>query len=400
MLGKIMRVGWISTPLTARSGYGKVTKEVCFRLADMGYEVVNIGGRIQTVVLGEKFYVPTENGNRVLVLPAWGQVGDHATIEYYVRRYRLEAVISLYDAYVHMFGKPSVPWAMQCPIDAELTKKWLTYMLNADCIVAMCDYAYNQLLKHFPDFMIRKIEHGVDTEIFHPRSQEEKLKLREKWNIPKEAFVMLNVSANWGERKSLCQLMITFKRFLERHPDAYLYLYTNLVERCPQGYDLIGFAEELEISNHVLGPKINVILDSVDDSELSELYATADVLVHPSWAEGFGLPIIEAMACGTPVIATNTTSMTELVQGRGWLVEPVPRDVWEDVPVWIPLLSRYQVPNLNSLLECMEDAYNSPDKRLEYGKLSREYALNYDWSRIVPKWDSLIREMVESASAR
>lgn len=396
----MVRIGWISTPLTATSGYGKVSKEVCFRLADMGYEVFNIGGRMQTVVLGEKFYVQTGKGKQILLLPAWGQTGDKATIEYYIKRYKLDAVISLYDAYVHSFGKPSVPWAMQCPIDAELTKKWVSYMLNADYIVAMSNYGYNQLLKHFPDFMVRKIEHGVDTKIFRPRTSQEKLELRRKWGIPEEAFLMLNVSANWGERKALPQLMITFKEFLKKHSDAYLYLYTNLREQCPQGYDLIAFADELGISSHVLGPKFNPVLDSLEDEQLAELYATADVLVHPSWAEGFGIPILEAMSCGIPVIATDTSSITELVEKRGWLVQPVPREHWEDVPVWIPLLSRYQVPNLNSLWLCMELAYNNPDEREEYGKLSREFALNYDWDRIMPKWEALIKEMVENVEPR
>jgi len=65
------------------------------------------------------------------------------------------------------------------------------------------------------------------------------------------------------------------------------------------------------------------------------------------------------------------------------------------VPVWIPLLAKYQVPNQNSLLECMSDAYEDQDKRKAYGKESRNFALNYEWNKLMLKWDALIKEMVE-----
>lgn len=388
-------VGWVSAPLTSTAGYGKVTKEVCFGLADMGYEIVNVGGRLTSVVLGEKFYVWTPNGNRILIVPVWGQTGDRPTVEYFIRRYKVDVIISLYDAYVLNFGKPSKPWAAHIPIDTHLTKKWTRYLVNADYVVAMSKFGYEELLKHFPDFMVRYIPHGVDTSIFKPRSEEERMEIRRKWNIPEDVTLYLNVAANWGERKCLPQLMITFKRLLETYKKSMLYLYTNLKENCPQGYDLVEFSEELEVAKSQLGPQFNPILDAIEDEALAELYVASDVLVNPSFAEGFGLSIIEAMACGTPVIATNYSSMPELVKGHGWLVETVPRDVWEDVPVWIPLLARYPVPNLNSLLQCMTDAYENPEKRKAYGKASREFALNYDWGKLIPLWNKLIKEMVE-----
>jgi len=390
-----MKVGWVSAPLTSTSGYGKVTKEVCFRLADLGFEVVNVGGRLTSVVLGERFYVWTPKGNRILVLPTWGQTGDRATLEHYIRRYGLDVIVSLYDAYVIGFGKPSKPWAAQFPIDSELTAVWRNHVLAADYVVAMSKFGEQQLLKHFPDFMVRYIPHGVDTSVFKPISQDEKTQLRKKWGIPEDVFLMLNVSANWGERKGLPQLMLTFKRFLENHKDAMLYLFTNLKENCPQGYDLLAFADELGIADRVVGPKFNPILDSIEDEALAELLSIADVYVSCAFGEGFGLPLLEAMACGIPCIAPANSSQIELVGGHGWLVENVSDDMWVDVPVWIPLLAKYQVPNLNSLLDCMKAAYEDPIARKVFGRKSRKFAMKYDWKLIMPKWESLLKEMVE-----
>jgi glycosyltransferase involved in cell wall biosynthesis len=89
--------------------------------------------------------------------------------------------------------------------------------------------------------------------------------------------------------------------------------------------------------------------------------------------------------------------MTELVQGHGWLVDTVPEDVWVDVPCWVPTLQRFNPPNLSSLLKCMEEAYDNPDLRKEYGRKAREFAVkNYDWSVVMPKWEELLVELKEA----
>ena len=381
--------------MSASTGYGRVSKEVCYGLADMGHEVVNIGGRGATVVWGERFYAHTPKGNSVLVVPVWGQTGDPGSIEYYIRKFGLEAVISLFDAFVLTFGKPSKPWAAHFPIDTHLTRKWVNYLVNADYLVAMSNFGEQELLKHFPDFMVKKITHGVDTKTFHPRSEGEITELRKKWNIPEDRFMFLFVGANLGERKAPCQLMITFKKFLEKHPDSLLYMFTSLGGSYPSSYNLMEFAEQIGIAGNIMGPGFNLTLDPIEDEMLSELYALADVTLLPSLGEGRGLPIMESMASGTPLIATNCSAIPEQVEGRGWLVDTVPEDMWIDVPVWLPLHVQYRVPDLSSLLRCMEDAYENPEKVKAYGKAGREFSLNYDWSKLMPLWDDLVKEMVE-----
>ena len=66
-------------------------------------------------------------------------------------------------------------------------------------------------------------------------------------------------------------------------------------------------------------------LGPVPEADLPALYAGAAVFVFPSLYEGFGLPVLEAMACGTPVITSNTSSLPEVVGEAGILIDP--RDV-------------------------------------------------------------------------
>jgi glycosyltransferase involved in cell wall biosynthesis len=60
----------------------------------------------------------------------------------------------------------------------------------------------------------------------------------------------------------------------------------------------------------------------VADEDLSALYSSADVMTFPSLYEGFGLPVLEAMACGVPVLASNTSCLPEVAGGAAVLVNP------------------------------------------------------------------------------
>lgn len=71
-----------------------------------------------------------------------------------------------------------------------------------------------------------------------------------------------------------------------------------------------------------------VRLGPVGEKRLRTLYRGAIALAYPSLYEGFGLPLVEAMACGTPVIASNTSSMPEVLGGAGMLVDPADGQAW------------------------------------------------------------------------
>jgi glycosyltransferase involved in cell wall biosynthesis len=71
-----------------------------------------------------------------------------------------------------------------------------------------------------------------------------------------------------------------------------------------------------------------VLLGTVTEKRLRALYRGASALVYPSFYEGFGLPLIEAMACGTPVIASHVTSIPEVVGDGGMLIDPGDTNAW------------------------------------------------------------------------
>jgi glycosyltransferase involved in cell wall biosynthesis len=76
-----------------------------------------------------------------------------------------------------------------------------------------------------------------------------------------------------------------------------------------------------------LGPRLHHI-DSLDPSDLPAVYNLARVLAHPAWYEGFGLPPLEAMACGTPVVVSDRASLPELVEDAGLVVPAGDPEAW------------------------------------------------------------------------
>src|SRR6185369_2008713 len=76
-----------------------------------------------------------------------------------------------------------------------------------------------------------------------------------------------------------------------------------------------------------------VLLGAVSEQQLRTLYAGASALVYPSLYEGFGLPLLEAMASGTPVIASRAASIPEVVGNAGVLLDPMDVRGWTDAIV-------------------------------------------------------------------
>lgn len=146
---------------------------------------------------------------------------------------------------------------------------------------------------------------------------------RAKYGLDNSHFVILTVADN-HERKNLSRSMEIFAKFAEDIPEARYIIVTRKDSRV--GWKLKDLARTLGIKD-----KYIEVYRGMPDTELADLYRASDVFLLTSKAEGAGLCIREAQACGTIVAATNCTAITEQISdGRGYPIEwdYRPIDVW------------------------------------------------------------------------
>jgi glycosyltransferase involved in cell wall biosynthesis len=126
---------------------------------------------------------------------------------------------------------------------------------------------------------------------------------------------------------------------------------------------------------------------------MAELYSSFDVLLNPSMGEGFGVPILEAQACGVPAIVTDFSAMTE-VCGAGWKVKG--RSHWTGQASWMA------VPDVGEIVEALEECYGASTKDREaLSKRARLHALDYSHTKVFEEHMlPALREIEERIGAR
>ncbi|AGB33684.1 hexosyltransferase [Natrinema pellirubrum DSM 15624] len=158
---------------------------------------------------------------------------------------------------------------------------------DADKVIAISDHAYDQLTTSYrlSEGDVEMVPHGVDTDWFHPREERHPA-------VDSEKMSLLYVG-RLGARKGLGLALRALAR-VESDDVEFLIAGTGRHEE-----RLRKLAQELGIQEQVR------FLGYVDDGDLPELYSSADVFILPSKYEGFGLVLLEAIACGTPVIGAD-----------------------------------------------------------------------------------------------
>ena len=223
------------------------------------------------------------------------------------------------------------------------------------------------------------IPHAVDTKVYKPTHEIEGTPVKKYFGLKESDFVVGMVAANKANgqlhRKAFAENLLAFSIFRQTHPDAFLYIHAD-PSKAWGGFGLANLAKACGVPmDALLFPDTQRYRFGYSDAEMAALFTGMDVLIHASYGEGFGVPAIEAQACGTKVIASNWAASQDLVSEDGWLVEGQP--FWDE-----PQLSFFQIPLIPSLIQGLENAYKS--SRGE-SKASIEFASQFDVERVW-KW--------------
>ena len=310
-------------------------------------------------------------------------------------------------------------WVLMPTVDsAPQQESWIDTFIGADAVFTYSDWAAN-VLKEQSNSKINYIDTvspGVDLNIFKPI--QDKNQLRDKYNIPRDAIVIGSVMRN-QKRKLFPELISSVRNLIDRLEEEnspyadkiYLYLHTSYPDA---GWDLPELLKDNRLSNRVIftykcakcnhvesttfkhpikvckkcfnvSSKFSSVSNGVDNPCLAEIYNLFDIYVQYSICEGFGLPQIEAGACGVPVATVNYSAMEDVIKK----LEAYPIKIGSYFKELETKAIRVYPCNKN-LIEILHNYIHlSPEEKTIKSKRTRELtAEHYCWDKIAKKWEN------------
>lgn len=366
------------------TGYGRQTKYLCEMFSELGHEVgvVAMHGLQGSAIYWRDIPIFPQRKSRYCL----------EEMRSYVEYFNADVVITLFDLWHFPPNSAellSAPWIAMTPVEGAPIGGHLAKLLRkASYVVSYSQFGYETLLDaHIPSTLL---PHTVDTSLYKPGNAQDQAEIRDRFGLDQDAWVITMVAMNKGAepyRKAWPEMLAAWKQVTEVYPEAFFYAHTNkwpMVPNYEAAFKFDPYIQALEIPRETVGfPAEGAFTVGIPDEEMVNLYRASDVVILPSMAEGFGLPVIEAQACGTPILAHDCSAMTELVYYGGliprgeshWIA---PRNYW------------WYRPNpddiFNSLVE-MRDFDQPPETGHD---VMQEL---YSPEALLPKWDEFLSQV-------
>jgi glycosyltransferase involved in cell wall biosynthesis len=242
------------------------------------------------------------------------------------------------------------------------------------------------------------IPHVIDKEIYKPTFETRGKKTRDFMGISDDTFLVGMVSANKANgivhRKAFAENILAFATFWRNHPEAKLYIHSE-ASKIMGGFNLINLFRACGLPQEaVIMPSVLDLRYGITRNEMAALYTTFDVLLATSLGEGFGVPTIEAQACGTRAIVSNWTASQDLVSENSWKVEGYP--FWDE-----PQSAWWKIPAIDSIVAALEEAYKAPRG---VDEASLKFADNFEDKKIwqekwLPFWSDYFAKQSDNSSS-
>jgi len=228
-------------------------------------------------------------------------------------------------------------------------------------VITISDFSRREILSLFP-FLKKKIKviyHGIDP-IFKP-------------NIPFDLHLMHNLSIKKP------YILYVGGDSPKKQPEFVMDLFCRIRNVCPNfSLVMLGISEQ---KRHFFYKKAQmmdlkhnfVILPPISDKLVAMLYSNAEVVLYPTLHEGFGFPVLEAMASKVPILASNVASIPEISGGFAFLLPPTDLYAWEKQLIEI-------IKNKKKFVAKIESAYN--------------WAKNFSWQRCIDETYRLFRKIL------
>lgn len=270
--------------------------------------------------------------------------------------YRGKVVVTIHDLISVFFGYNIPFWSRQ------FFGKWMPFTYRfADHLIAVSEHTKKDAIRvlGIPEDKITVIHEAADAK-YHVIDDKQLLAdIRHKYHVGDDPFIL-----HVGTLEPRKNLPFLVRAYAEAKPQLGE---IKLVITGKKGWyyeELFQLVDELQLQKDV------IFTGYVEDDDIPALYNAAELFTFPSQYEGFGLPPLEAMACGTPVISSNTSSMPEVIGEAGILLSPKDQAAWTKAMI--------EVLNDKKLLTELRKKGLEQAKKFSWEKCARETIAVYE----------------------
>lgn len=342
-----MRILWYSNSPRVGTGYGVQTAQVVPRIRALGHDIA-----VHSNWPHHGEVIAWESHPDIPIFPNGADNYGNDIVAAHAEAWKADWTITLYDA-----------WPLKRDMFPERVASWVPvdHQPVPPSVAAWCRQVSPIAMSRFGERMLRDqgidstyIPHSIDTSVFRPTERTRAgHKPREALRVPNDAFMVMIAAANQGNhppRKAWGPMFLALGHFMRQHPDAWAYIHTDKLGPL-RGIDLgaLATATGLPTERVRWADRYAYGTGRITPTDLASLYTAADVLLASSMGEGFGIPTVEAQACGLPVIVSDFSAQPELCES-GWLVKGQPW--WDEAQD-----AFFFEPFVHSIAANLEDAY-------------------------------------------
>lgn len=196
---------------------------------------------------------------------------------------------------------------------------------------------------------IEVVYNGVGAHFFHQVEDDQLKRIKVKYKLPEEYFLFLG---NTDPKKNTKNTIIAFAKYVQEHQSNAYLVVADLDGELVRGILSSAGLENYYSRVHFTG--------YIDNNDLPAVIQGAKLFLYPSKRESFGIPILEAMAGGVPVVTSNAASMPEVAGGQAFLIKPL---------------------EVDSIVEGIHSLMDSSDLRVKLSQGGRSRALSFSWDQ-------------------
>lgn len=407
-----------------KSGFGNYTNAIISRLYNAGYDVAELSCyRTYNHPKTEpwKIYpaaIPKDHDKyKEYISDSSNQFGRFV-FNYVLLDYHPDIVIDFRDFWMFSYQevsplRPFYHWIVAPTIDSvPLPLNTILNLNNADTVLTHTQWAQEQLRSLNVKNLAGVISDSVDTNIFKPIAE-----ARSKYGIESDTFIIGSVLRN-QERKLIPDILFVCKKIIDNNPDKNILLYLHTSYPEINGWNLPELLIEYGMLNHTIFTyrcnkchnmyirkfqshkslcgrcgsvsTMASVNNGITQEELAQIYNTFDIYLQYSICEGFGIPQVEAVACGIPLITINHGAMSEIGHKLNAYMVDIDRE-FRDIDT--NAIRIY--PNNNQTIMKIQRLLDMSKKdRYNIGNNSRQLLLkNYSWDITYDALTSIINRI-------